>query len=119
MKFDLPHPISTNKLWRHIVRGKRAVRIESGEAAAWKLEAGLKARSQMRGEMVDGSFKATLTVYGKTGTGSLPDVDNCAKAALDVLQGIAYKNDRQCDVLIVQRGERRPGGGLTVEVEGL
>lgn len=119
MRFELPHPVSTNKLWRHIVRGNRAVRIDSAEAAAWKQEAGLVARAAMTGKPLDGRFKAHLIVYGKTGTGAALDLDNCAKAALDVLQGIAYTNDRNCEVLVIERGERRPGGGLTVEIESL
>lgn len=116
MLFDLPYPVSTNSIWRAV--GGRA--LLSAEARKWKHDAHWLAKSQMTGEYIKGGpFKAELTVHPKKIARHRMDLDNACKLALDALQGIAYSNDKNCEVLIVKRGEKRPDGGLTVEITAL
>jgi crossover junction endodeoxyribonuclease RusA len=44
------------------------------------------------------------------------DIDNTTKATLDALQGYAYADDSQVDILVVQRGEVVKGGSVVVTV---
>jgi len=63
---------------------------------------------------MEGDVEAILTLYfnpnakGITKSGrrqkmTIPDVDNCAKAVLDGLNKVAFKDDRQVAKLIVER----------------
>ena len=48
------------------------------------------------------------------------DIDNCIKSALDALvQGGAFNDDSQIDVLIVQRGEIVKGGRAKINLKVL
>jgi len=42
------------------------------------------------------------------------DLDNSSKVIFDILQGIAYENDRQIRRISMERGVPMPGGGLWV-----
>lgn len=55
----------------------------------------------------------------KKDTGKEPrviDLDNCAKVALDAMQGCVYGNDKQVRALSIKYGEPVPGGRLSVMV---
>ena len=47
----------------------------------------------------------------------IQDIDNRIKALFDALEGWAYDSDSQIDVLIVNRGEIRKGGGCLVMID--
>ena len=47
------------------------------------------------------------------------DIDNRIKALWDALEGWVYEDDSQIDVLVVQRGEIRKGGGCFVLIQEL
>lgn len=49
----------------------------------------------------------------------IQDIDNRIKALFDALEGWVYDSDSQIDVLLVQRGEIRKGGGCLVMIEEL
>lgn len=114
MIFNLPYPISTNAIWRNTSMRGRRVTLMSKPAREWKKAAMWVAKNQYRGQPLKGPFEARITVHPKNDR--LIDLDNCCKLALDSLQGIAYEDDKQCEVLIVRRGEQQEGGGMTIEV---
>jgi crossover junction endodeoxyribonuclease RusA len=60
-------------------------------------------------------FQVTLYPRDKR----IQDIDNRIKALFDALEGLAYDSDSQIDVLIVQRGEIKKGGGCLVMLEVL
>ena len=47
----------------------------------------------------------------------LMDIDNCAKAICDSLQGYLYENDQQVWKLTIERAEKIKGGGCVVTVK--
>ena len=47
----------------------------------------------------------------------IQDIDNRIKALWDALEGWVYEDDAQIDILLVQRGEIRKGGGCLVMIE--
>lgn len=47
------------------------------------------------------------------------DLDNCAKVALDALNGIAYEDDKQVRRIVVELGEPVKDGGLAICVEAI
>ena len=50
--------------------------------------------------LFEGSFRIAVKINGKTRA----DIDNILKGVLDALNGIAYKDDRQCVDARVYRG---------------
>jgi len=50
---------------------------------------------------LEGDIAIYIRVYVKNNV--FPDIDNIAKAIMDGMQGIAYRNDRQVSFLAVQR----------------
>lgn len=87
MKLTLPYPPSTNVMYRNY----RGVTVTSGEAAAYKIEAGYLARQQGV-ELLHGPVKASLDFYRPQRSG---DLDNRLKCTLDALNGIAWADDGQ------------------------
>ena len=110
---NLPLPPSVNTYWR--ANGKR--RFISKE--------GMLFRENVADYCVDNKvpsfgekrlqFQVTLYPRDKR----IQDIDNRIKALFDALEGWAYDSDSQIDVLIVQRGEIRKGGGCLVMIEEL
>ena len=47
----------------------------------------------------------------------IQDIDNRIKALWDALEGWVYEDDSQIDVLLVQRGEIRKGGGCLIMID--
>jgi crossover junction endodeoxyribonuclease RusA len=60
-------------------------------------------------------FQVTLYPRDKR----IQDIDNRIKALFDALEGWAYDSDSQIDVLIVERGEIKKGGGCLVMIDEL
>ena len=118
MRLTLPYPPSLNVYWRTF-RGRQVI---GAAGRAFKAEAAWKAAAagiQPRG----GPIAIALTLHPKQPKRARPganvrciDLDNCAKAALDALNGIAYGDDSQVVDLHIRRGEPVAGGALIVEV---
>jgi crossover junction endodeoxyribonuclease RusA len=63
-------------------------------------------------------LEVTLFLYPRSKV--VTDLDNRLKAVLDGLEEAGvYDNDAQIDVLMIQRGEQRKGGGVDVMIEVL
>jgi crossover junction endodeoxyribonuclease RusA len=64
----------------------------------------------------DRRLEVTLFLYPRSKV--VTDLDNRLKAVLDGLEEAGvYDNDGQIDVLMIQRGEQRKGGGVDVMIE--
>lgn len=87
MKFELPLPPSSNRIWR--VAHRRI--ILSAEAQAYKAEVGLLLNT-MQLTPLDGPVRVWLFCYMPKNQG---DLCNREKLLLDCLQGHAYHNDKQ------------------------
>lgn len=96
--FELPAPISVNKLW---MPGKQGGIIKTPAYRKWLDEAGLKLNRQAK-ERIAGHYALYLTVTNK----SRADLGNCEKAASDLLQehGIV-ENDKLCSFITAQWGK--------------
>lgn len=87
MIVHLPFPISTNAIWRSV----RGVAIKSKPYREWQRTAGWKLKSQRVDKLQDGTpFHIDITLVrprNKDGKPrkTRPDLDNCAKAILDLL----------------------------------
>ena len=97
---DLPAPISTNKLWRPIVRGGKPAIVSTKEYLAWISEAGWRLNAQRPG-MVEGPYAITMKISRK----SRADLDN-VKAVSDLLQtqGV-IENDRLAERVVIERAD--------------
>ena len=61
-------------------------------------------------------LEVTLFLYPRSKV--VTDLDNRLKAVLDGLEEAGvYDNDGQIDILMIQRGEQRKGGGVDVMIE--
>jgi crossover junction endodeoxyribonuclease RusA len=61
-------------------------------------------------------LEVTMWLYPRSKV--VTDLDNRLKAVLDGLQEAGvYENDGQIDILCIQRGEIRKGGGIDVMIE--
>lgn len=87
MKLTLPEPPSVNHYWR-VVRGRPII---SRDGRQWK-ERALTAAIIARLRPLDGSVAVSFTWYRGRRSG---DLDNRTKVILDVLNGLAYHDDRQ------------------------
>lgn len=64
----------------------------------------------------DKRLEVTLWLYPRSKV--VTDLDNRLKAVLDGLEEAGvYDNDGQIDILMIQRGEIRKGGGVDVMIE--
>ena len=118
MRLTLPYPPSANRYVRHTANGS----YRTSEANSYRRQAQLLAmaagiRQRHFGPVaIRATLHPRLTKQGKASEVRV-DLDNCLKVALDALQGIAFENDKQVARIVLEVGEPRDGGGLTLEVE--
>lgn len=93
----LPFPPSANRYWRSAARGGRAMVYKSAEAKAYA--AAVDALDIEHVALV-GPVSVEASFYFPSLRG---DLDNRIKVLLDVLQGIAYADDRQVHALCAVR----------------
>lgn len=110
----LPYPPSMNTYWRNF-RGNtvlsKAGREFKTAVAECVVEQNIPKFGTKRLEM-------TLWLYPRSKL--VTDLDNRLKAVLDGLEEAGvYENDSQIDVLMIQRGEIRKGGGVDVMIEAI
>lgn len=116
----LPAPLSVNRYWT-IQRGTGGIG-PSDEGRRWKQQARvLAARQAPAGAPFSGAVMVEIVLHPPTRADGLAsrvrvDLDNAAKCTLDALEGVAYTNDRQIEVLTIRLGEPLPAGGMTVGV---
>jgi crossover junction endodeoxyribonuclease RusA len=104
----LPWPPSVNTYWRHSSRGtylsKRAREYKQAVAEMFEGSGGFK---------LEGTLE--MAVKLSPPDARRRDLDNHAKGLLDALQGLAYDDDSQVDLLMLERGVvDRTGGSALV-----
>ena len=114
MIIKLPYPPSLNCYWRNF-RGNTVLSKAGREfkQAVWAcvLEQKIPKFGIKR-------LEVTLWLYPRSKV--VTDLDNRLKAVLDGLEDAGvYDNDGQIDILMIQRGEIRKGGGVDVMIEVL
>lgn len=109
IKLVLPYPPSSNRLWRNF----RGVMVKSDEARRYALDVAVLARAT-RVSPLEGDVRVLIDVYRPRKAG---DLDNRLKAALDSIQGIAFKNDSQIKKISAELFDdpKRPRIEITVE----
>ena len=110
---NLPLPPSVNTYWR--ANGKR--RFISKEGMLFRENVADYCVDNKVPSFGEKRLQFQVTLYPRDRR--IQDIDNRIKALFDALEGWAYDSDSQIDVLIVQRGEIRKGGGCLVMVEEL
>lgn len=105
----LPYPPSVNQYWRNY--SSRIVL----SAAARKFKKYVAITCMMKNiQPLKGRVSVTMVLHPPDKRKR--DIDNTTKATLDALQGYAYADDSQVDILLVQRGEVVKGGSVVVTV---
>jgi Holliday junction resolvase RusA-like endonuclease len=104
---DLPRPISVNRLWRTTKGGGW---YPSPAYKQWKEEVGLIANANRVG-CVHGTFGVTIRVKASW----RGDIDNIAKATLDVFQSLGLiENDRLAQKIVIERCPNTEGMSVLV-----
>jgi crossover junction endodeoxyribonuclease RusA len=108
----LPYPPSVNTYWRNF-RGKTVL---SKSGREFKTAVSECVIAQNVPKFGNKRLEVTLWLYPRSKV--VTDLDNRLKAVLDGLEEAGvYDNDGQIDVLMIQRGEQRKGGGVDVMIE--
>ena len=111
---NLPLPPSVNTYWR--ANGKR--RFISKEGMLFRENVADYCSENKVPSFGEKRLQFQVTLYPRDKR--IQDIDNRIKALWDALaEAGVFDNDEQIDVLIVQRGEIRKGGGCLVMIEEL
>ena len=101
-----------NTYWRHF----RGNTVLSKAGREFKTAVAECVVAQEIPKFGDKRLEVTLFLYPRSKV--VTDLDNRLKAVLDGLEEAGvYDNDGQIDVLMIQRGEQRKGGGVDVMIE--
>ena len=108
----LPYPPSVNTYWRNF----RGNTVLSKAGREFKIAVSECVIAQNVPKFGNKRLEVTLWLYPRSKV--VTDLDNRIKAVLDGLEEAGvYDNDGQIDVLMIQRGEQRKGGGVDVMIE--
>ena len=108
----LPYPPSMNSYWRNF----RGNTVLSKAGREYKTAVAECVVAQEIPKFGTKRLEVTLFLYPRSKV--VTDLDNRLKAVLDGLEEAGvYDNDGQIDVLMIQRGQQRKGGGVDVLIE--
>ena len=108
----LPYPPSMNTYWRNF----RGNTVLSKAGREFKQTVWACVMEQKIPKFGNKRLEVTLWLYPRSKV--VTDLDNRLKAVLDGLEEAGvYDNDGQIDILMIQRGEIRKGGGVDVMIE--
>ena len=108
----LPYPPSVNTYWRNF----RGHTVLSKSGREFKTAVAECVVAQNIPKFGTKRLEMTLFLYPRSKV--VTDLDNRLKAVLDGLEDAGvYDNDGQIDVLMINRGEIRKGGGVDVLLE--
>lgn len=115
---ELPYPPSVNRAWRQ-GGGKM---YQPKEVENYKLQAAWTAKAA-GARVLTGDVCVTATLHPKaTKKGEASkvrlDLDNICKIVLDSFNGVCYTDDRQITRIVLQVGDPKPNGGVTVVIDG-
>ena len=108
---NLPYPPSINTYWR--ANGKR--RFISKEGMIFREKVAEYLEEYKVPHLGNKRLRMEVTLYPRDRR--IQDIDNRIKALWDALEGWVYEDDAQIDLLLVQRGEIRKGGGCLVLID--
>ena len=113
----LPYPVSTNRYWRNF-KGRM---VRSSEANSYKSQAGWIAKT-CGVNLTENPVRMHIKLHPmatKAGLASKTciDLDNALKVAIDALNGIAYVDDKQVQMIVAEVSTPLTDGGLTVLVD--
>jgi len=102
-------------------RGRKAYVAENPAEKAWERSVGWMARAEWKGDPLEGPVSLELHFYlprrGKLTAAKKPDLDKLARAVLDALSGIVYRDDAQVVALGLRKRISPEGsGGVSIEV---
>lgn len=112
----LPYPPAVNRLYRTIVRGRRAMPIKSREARDYVNAVQARWLAAEMPRVPDGPVAVLVRLYRPRRTG---DIDGPIKALLDSLNGLAWGDDAQITELHVFRGDDKHDPRAVLEVWAL
>jgi len=108
----LPYPPSMNTYWRNF----RGNTVLSNAGREYKKTVWACVHEQKIPKFGDKRIEVTMWLYPRSKV--VTDLDNRLKAVLDGLEDAGvYDNDGQIDILMIQRGQIRKGGGVDVMIE--
>jgi len=108
----LPYPPSMNTYWRNF----RGNTVLSKAGREYKTSVAECVVAQEIPKFGDKRLEVTMWLYPRSKV--VTDLDNRLKAVLDGLEEAGvYDNDGNIDILMIQRGEQRKGGGIDVMIE--
>ncbi len=108
----LPYPPSINTYWRNF----RGNTVLSKSGREFKTAVAECVVAQNIPKFGDKRLEVTMWLYPRSKV--VTDLDNRLKAVLDGLEEAGvYDNDGNIDVLMIQRGQIRKGGGIDVMIE--
>ena len=108
----LPYPPSMNTYWRNF----RGNTVLSKAGREYKTAVAECVVEQNVPKFGDKRLEVTLFLYPRSKV--VTDLDNRLKAVLDGLEEAGvYSSDGNIDILMIQRGEIRKGGGVDVMIE--
>lgn len=110
VRLTLPYPPSLNRMYR-AVNGRS---ILSREGRAYRGRA--HQLVQQTGYVAEGDVAVSLMFYRPRRCG---DLDNCLKATMDALSGVAYRDDAQVQNIIAARFEDKANPRVEVQVTPL
>ena len=105
----LPYPPSVNAYW--MASGHRRYISKRG----MEFKRAVEEACQGLPSFEDQAVELSITLHPRDKR--LMDIDNCAKAICDSLQGYLYDNDQQVWKLAIERAEKIKGGGCVVTVK--
>lgn len=108
----LPYPPSMNTYWRNF----RGNTVLSKAGREYKTAVAECVVAQEIPKFGNKRLEVTLFLYPRSKV--VTDLDNRLKAVLDGLEDAGvYDNDGNIDILMIQRGAIRKGGGVDVMIE--
>ena len=108
----IPMPPSVNRIWR---KGRHGM-YRSSPYMAWRQAAAEAVSGVWSGNPYAGSVSVELRVYGASRRRY--DLDNRAKAVLDLFESVGVlEDDGQVDRLVLRRGPIVKGGGVWAIVQ--
>ena len=111
IRLQLPYPPSVNNYW--MTSGNR--RYISKRGQVFKQEVLAYCLKHKIPKL--GTFDVEVGILLHPRSKLLMDIDNCAKAVLDSLEGArVFDDDKQVVKLVIMRGLMKKGGGCTVFV---
>lgn len=118
-RFMLPWPPTVNHFHQPVVIKGRARCIKSAKVREYESKAiGLLKQLGVAGEGVESRLQVYIIL--EPPTARKYDVDNRTKAVFDALTYAGFwLDDEQVDLLVVEKGKKRKGGNVIVEVTEL